>query len=238
MNNDILQQPSVNFDEKDVEISSLRLLLFFIRRFIVLIAVCTVIGTVLGVGYALVKDKKVYTQTKSLVVIARIDNATLSTNIALTKKWWATLPKTITSPVFISRAQEVYGDKNDKISAGALKVNNDTGMILTISYSDYDPDVAAKKLDAYIEAASQEIQAEDKNYVTADSVEFTSIDSVARTSVSVGFFKYVLIGVIGGAAIGFLIAFLVYLLDSTVNTNTELERLTGVMVVAYIDDVA
>ena len=238
MNNEVLQQPSVNFDEKDVEISSLRLLLYFIRRFILLIVICTVIGTVLGVGYALVKDKKVYTQTKSLVVIARIDNASLSTNIALTKKWWATLPKTITSPVFISRAQDIYGDKNDKISAGSLKVNNNAGMILTISYSDYDADVAAKKLDAYIAAASEEIQAEGKNYVTADSVEFKSIDSVPRTTESTEFLRYVLIGFLGGAVVGLIIAFLSYILDSTVTSKSELERLTGVMVVAYIDDVA
>lgn len=233
------QTPAITFEEKEPEVGSLMRFLQFLRRFWIILVVFTLAGTALGLGLALVRDKKVYTQTKSLVVIARIDNATLSTDLSLTKKWWPTLPNTITSPVFISKANVVYGaTKTDYISAGSLNVKSGNGMILNVSYSDYDADVAAAKLDAFIRAASEEIQSDEENYVTADKVEFKAIDHVPRTSVSSGFFKYVLLGLVGGLIIALGVAFLIYLFDNTVTSKSELERLTGAMVVAYIDDIA
>ena len=242
MDNEILKQqlPAVTVEEKGEDSGSLVAFLQFLRRFIVFIILFTVLGTALGIGLAFVKDKKVYTQTKSLVVIAKIEkNASVITNLALTEKWWGTLQNTIKSPVFISKANEVYKNNGGtgSISRGSVGVKEGSGLILIVSYSDYDAQTAAAKLDAFIEAASEEIQSDDKHYVTADSVEFKAIDRVPKTSVSSGFTKYVLLGVIGGLALGFVIAFLIFLLDSSVSSKSELERLTGAAVVAYIDDI-
>ena len=240
------QSPAVTFEEKAEDAGSLVAFMRFLRRFILFIIICAVLGTVLGLGLAFVKDKKVYTQTKSLVVIARINNLSVTENITLTEAWWGTLQNTIKSPVFISAAQKVYKDKFNGttqysayggISRGSVGIKAGDGLILIVSYSDYDKDVAADKLDAFIEAASEEIQSSEDHYVTADSVEFKPIDRVPKTSVSSGFAKYILLGLVGGLALGFAVACLIYLLDSSVSSKSELERLTGVAVIAYIEDV-
>lgn len=239
MDNETLKQQSsaVIFDGTEENSGSFIVLLHFLRRFIVLIILCTVIGTAAGLGLAFIKDKKVYTQTKSLVVIAEIENSSVTTNLSLTEKWMPTIPNIITSPVFIKQANEVYASRGGvgRISAGSVSVKAGSGLIFIISYSDYDAKTAGAKLDAFIDAASAEIQ---NGYLTADSVEFKSIDRVAETSVSSGFAKFVLLGLLGGLVVGVALAFLIYLFDSTVSSKSELERLTGAAVVAYIDDIA
>ena len=237
----IQQSPAVTFEEKGEDIGSFVAFMRFLRRFVVFIVILTVLGAAVGLGVAFVKDKKVYTQTKSLVVIAKINNSSVTTNISLTEKWWGTLQNTIKSPIFISKANEKYKEKGGiggKISASSVGVKTGNGLILTVSYSDYNAKDATDKLDAFIEAASEEIQSPEGHYVTADSVEFKAIDRVPKTSVSSGFVKYVLLGIVGGLILGLAIAFLIYLFDNTVSSKAELERLTGAAVVAYIDDVA
>lgn len=240
MDNENLKQQSdaVTFEEKGEEPGSFVTFLQFLRRFIVFIVICTVLGTAVGLGLAFVKDKKVYTKTKSLVVIATINDLSAINNVTLTETWWGTIPNTIKSPKFISKANEVYKSKGGigKISSVGVKAGN--GLILTVSCSDYDEQVAAAKLEAFIEAASEEIQSKEEHYITADYVEFKEIDNVPTTTVSSGFARYVLLGLIGGLVVGFVIAFLIYLFDSTVSSKSELERLTGAAVIAYIDDVA
>ena len=246
MNNETLKQqsPAVTFEEKGENSGSLLVFWHFLRRFIVLIIVFTVIGAAVGLGFALLKDKKVYTQTKSLVVVATIQDSSVTmttTNLSLTEKWMPTIQNVIVSPVFISKANEVYKNDYDGvgggISAGSIGIKTGNGLIFTISYSDYDEKVASDKLDAYIKAASEEIQSTDRHYITADTVEFKAIDHVPETYVSSGFAKFVLLGMLGGLVIGVAVAFLIYLFDSTVSSKTDLERLTGADVVAYIDDV-
>lgn len=242
MDNENLKQQSlaVTFEEKEKNTGSFVAFMQFLRRFIVLIVIFTVIGTAIGLGLAFVRDKKVYTQTKSLVVILKIDTATLSQNLTVTNGFFDTVQNTIVQSKFTDKATEVYRNEysgTDKISKRALNVKAGEGLILTISYSDYDAKTAEDKLNAYIKAVSEEIQSADIHYVTADSVEFNPIDNVPKTSVSSGLLKYVLLGLIGGLVVGFALAFLIYLFDNTVSSKAELERLTGAAVVAYIDDV-
>lgn len=233
----LLNQAPVTFEEKEDNSGSFTVVIQFLRRFIILIVACTLIGAGIGLALATVKDKTVYTQTKSVMFIAKIDNKTMATNISLTNKYLPTIREMIVTPIFISKANEVY--KNDyksrsgSIGAGGVGIADGGGMILSISYSDYDPAVASDKLSAFIKAVGEEL----KGRLTADEVDVVSIDNVPSTSSSNGFAKFVLLGVLGGLVIGIAVAFLFYLFDNTVSSKAELERLTGATVVAYIDDV-
>ena len=238
MDSEILKQqsPAVTVEEKSEDSGSLFAFLLFLRRFIVLIVIFIILGAALGLGLAFVKDKKVYTQTKSVIVIATMDNKSTYASITLTKNLSNNIPDLIKTPVFINKANEIYGlDGTGKITSSAISVKGNENMIFTISYSDYDKDVAEKKLCDYIEAVKAEI---DNGYLTADKVIVNDIDNEPRTSVSSGLVKYILLGLAGGVIIGLAMAFLIYLFDNTVSNKSELERLTGAAVVAYIDDVA
>ena len=114
MDNEILttQSPITTFEEKGEDVGSFAAFLSFLRRFIVLIVICTVLGTALGLGVAFVKDKKVYTQSKSVVIIASIDGKAMTTNISLTKKWMNSIPTLIKTPIFIDKANAENGGSN------------------------------------------------------------------------------------------------------------------------------
>ena len=237
MNNENLKQqsPAAVFEEKETA-GSLINFLRFLRRFIVLIVICTVLGTALGLGLVFVKDKKVYTQTKSVIVIAIMNNKSTYASITLTKNLSSNIPTLIKSPVFIDKANEIHGGSGtDRINSSAIGVSGKESMVFTISYSDYDKEIAERKLDDYIKAVKEEINA---GYLTANEVIINEIDNEPSTSVSSGFAKYILLGLVGGLVLGFAIAFLIYIFDNTVSSKSELERLTGTTVIAYIEDVA
>ena len=230
--------PVAEYDERDSDNDSFMVFLRFLRRFMILLIISTVIGLGIGLGMGFTKDKTVYKQTKSVLFLAGIDGTVMTTNLALTKKYIPTVKGEITTSIFIEKANEIYRAEGGTgwISGGNIGISSGDGLILNISYSDYDPDAAELKLNAFIKAAGEVIK--DEELITADNVSFQSIDKVPKLSTSNGFARYVVLGTAGGLAIGLLLAFLIYLLDNTVSSKTELERLTGATVVAYIDDVA
>ena len=246
MDNEHIAQNSMN-DILDQEESggSFMTVLRFLRRFIVLITIMTIIGTGLGLVYAYKKDETVYTQTKAVIFIASIDNpvnktATMATNISLTKKYLSTVQEMVVQPIFTSKARDIYHNKYNSwtyFSSGNIKIKETNGMILSVSCTDGDATVAAQKLDVFIEAV-QEVFASGDAKITADAVNIEAIDNVPTTTSSNGFTRFVLVGVLGGLVGGVLIALLFYLLDNTVASRSDLERLTGATVVAYIDDIA
>lgn len=222
--------PAIDIQDNESS-GSFTLFFGFIRRFFLLILLFTLIGLGVGAWFAYKKDQTVYTQTKSVILLARIEGSIQTTNLSLTKKYMPTVQGIITQPKFINAANEKYKG----ISAGAISVQAGNGMILNISYTDYRPDIAAAKLDAFIEAAKKVIQTEE--LLTADEVDFKPIDNVPVTTSSNEFVKFILLGVLGGIVIGFALSFIIYLFDNTVRSKDDLERLTGSTVIAYLDDV-
>lgn len=238
MENEVMMShyPAVDIQDNESN-GSFALFFGFIRRFFLLILLFTLLGLGAGTFMAYKKDQTVYTQTQSVILLARIEGITQSSNLSLTKKYIPTVKGIITTPKFINAANAKYRSAGGSgyIYAGAIGVQTGNGLILNISYTDDNPDIAAAKLKAFIEAAKDVIQSED--LITADGVDFKSIDNVPITTSSNEFVKFILLGVLGGIVIGFALAFIIYLLDNTVRSKDDLERLTGSTVIAYLDDV-
>lgn len=244
MKNEVMTSSYPAIDIQDNAPSgSFSLFLAFIRRFFVLILVLTLLGAGVGTWLAFKKDQTVYTQTKSVILLAEINGSQMTTNLSLTKKYIPTVQGIITTPKFINAANAKYKDEGGAgyIYAGSINVQEGSGMILNISYSDESAIVAAKKLDAFLAAAKDVIQNgglnEGEGLITADGVDFKPIDNVPTLTSSNEFVKFILLGVLGGLVIGFALAFIIYLLDNTVRNRADLERLTGSSVIAYLDDV-
>ena len=239
MDNEVLNNQPFSTDNlgQDESSGTLVVVLRFLRRFMVLLIVTTLLGLGLGFGYAKTRDQTVYTQTKAVMFIAKIDNKAMATNIALTNKYIKSIPDMIVTPIFISKANEVYRLKGGSgyIYGGSINIKEDGGMVLSVSYSDGDPVAAEKKLDVFIEAV--QLMFESGDYLTADEIKIEAIDNIPSLSSSNGFARLIFAGVLGGFVAGILIALLFYLLDNTVSNRPELERLTGATVVAYIDDI-
>ena len=215
----------------------------FLRRFIVLILVFTVLGTVGGFVLARKKDQTVYTQTKAVVVVASIDQISQANNITLTDILKNTIARVTTTPIIIDRAREIYIENcnnaqkkpNGTVSSGAISVESGDNLIFDISYSSSSAADAADKLDAFIAAVQEQTSVLFQDY--ANQVNLYPIDNAPALSTSNGFVKFMLLGVLGGLVAGLAIAFILYILDNTVSSKSELEALTGATVVAYIDDV-
>ena len=242
MGNEILTNQSINKIElQEDTATSFVVILQFLRRFIVLIVLVTFFGLGAGVGYSYKNNYTEYTQTKSVMFIAKIEDKSMATNISLTNKLMSSIPEMVVTPVFISKANDIYHSKNgdwgEYVSAGSISIKQSDGMIFSVSYLDYDETRAVKKLDAFI-AAIQEVFESPAVSLPADEIKLEAIDNTPHTTSSNSSSRYILIGLLGGIVGGVLIALILYLLDNTVNSKTELERLTGATVVAYIDDVA
>ena len=236
--------PVVGVEEKE-EKGSFTVLLRFLRRFIVLIIAFTILGTIGGYFLARRQDQTVYTQTKSVVVVASIDDATKLTNISLTDRLKLSIAEAIkTAPTISNRASSIYYANCEEqgktakggVYRGSVNVEVEEGMILSISYSAASSEEAADKLDAFIEAVQEKSSELFTSY--ANEVNLYPLDNAPKTTSSNGFIKLVLLGVLGGLVAGLAIAFIIYILDNTISSKSDLERLTGSTVVAYIDDIA
>lgn len=243
MENEILTNQSNNnkVELQEDAASSFIVILQFLRRFIVLIVLATLFGLGAGLGYSYKNNYTEWTQTKSVIFIAKIDNMSMATNISLTNKYMSSVPGMVLTPLFISKANDIYrskyGNDGQYIYAYSIGFEQSDGMIFSVSYTDGDEIIAERKLDAFIEAVQVLFETGEVN-ITADEVSFEPIDNTPSTTSSNSSSRYILIGLLGGIVGGVLLALLLYLLDNTVNSKTELERLTGATVVAYIDDIA
>ncbi|MBO4251133.1 MAG: hypothetical protein J5911_00545 [Clostridia bacterium] len=240
MENELLLDQNLANDAGTNENSrSFALVVGFIRRFFLLICIITLLGLGVGLWFAVTKDAVTYTQSKSVILLVKINGLTQRNNLTVSKNYLPTVKSILTTPKFIKAANSK--STVGYISAGAVSVEEVSGTILKVSYSDLDKDAAAAKLDVFIDAAQEVIQTggfnEDEGLLTADEVKFDPIDQVPVTTSSSGFVKYVALGVLGGLVLGIGIAFIIYILDNTVRSKEELERLTGSSVIAYLEDV-
>lgn len=214
-------------------------LLSVLRRFWILILVCTVIGTALGLGLAVFKDQTYYTQSRKVICIARINDKAMITNISLTNRLIPTIKDQVKTQIFIDEANNLYKEKYGSRSISASAINFEVGetLIFKVSYTDVTKELAEQKLNVYIAAVKKVYENQGSVLTTGDEVSFEAIDGYSTSSSSNGFTKFVLLGVAGGIAIGLVLALLLYLMDNTVSNKDDLERLTGANVIAFIDDV-
>lgn len=235
------QSVVTSFEEKEPTESSIVIFGKILRRFLALIVICTVIGTAVGLGIALVKSKTTYTQSKSVLLVSKLDDKPITTGISLSNRSKEDVQKMISMPVFVETANQKYlqycianyETPYGSVSGKAISVGTSESLVFTVSYSDYDEKAAEAKLDAVIEAANAEIE----NYMSADDAQIIPLDVKPVLSVSNSFAKYLLFGVFGGLAVGVLLALFFYVIDNRVTDKADLERFTGTTVIAYIEDV-
>ena len=214
-------------------------ILNLLRRFWILIVIFTLIGGVVGVGLASLKNVTYYTQTKNVICIAKINDKNMLTNISLTNRLIETIKdQAITQPI-VTTANKIYKAKgySDTISAANIGLTVEKTLIFSFSYTDTNKSRARDKLDAYLDALQSEFEINGTTWTTGDEVTFKTIDNVPKTTSSNSFMKYLLISIFGGLALGVLLSVLLYLIDNTVSGKDELEALTGANVIAFIDDI-
>ena len=221
---------------------SLSAILHLFYKNLFLIILCTILCGLLATGYSILKVKPVYTANRSVILRMTVDVETekgassATNNATLAKIYLYDVAETICSPVIIDKANNYYGEQKIE-QYGKIKSSNVTvkygeeSLIFSVSYRALNENEAKEKLELVIKSVAEELH----NYVEASNVTLVDVQSHADVSVSSSFSKNVVIGIFIGAVLGAGIVFLKYTMDNTVGDKEELERLTDVDVIAYID---
>ncbi len=208
------------------------------KWFIILIVFALCFGA--SVAYSFIKIKPVYTAQTSIVLkMAISDNVNASTNTnnaTLAKKNLPTVKECLKSAKVAASANEYYNEttqaEGQNLDKASISVDyGEKSMIFILGYTDLSEEKAKAKLGAIIETAPL-ILAEE---IEAESIDLVPVQNEYSVSVSDGKFSAMLIGGAIGLVLGVAVALLVHLLDNKVRSKEDLEEVSGLSVIAYID---
>ena len=220
------------------------LILLYRKLWILILA--TVLGAMMGLGANYIIAKPTYTATETVLLVATLDDNAGNSSSAQTNATLAEifLPETamlIRSPFYIQKANEKLQtiDTTDygTVRAGAIGVNVSDTLIFKISYTDASPEAALAKLRAVITTAEE--------YLSSSEYGIHATEVVLKTTQNPGtnvvtknseLAKFMIIGAAIGLILSAAIVLFINALDNTVKSKEDLEDLTGISVIAYIED--
>lgn len=206
---------------------------------LLLIIICTIIFGGIGAVYGFLTTKPKYTAAGSVLLSISLDSTVEETNsatdISLSKLYLPTITEIIASPAVVKEANKVYMGSGS-IDLGSIGITyRDNSLLFTMSYTDLDPKVAESKLTTIIAAAEEVLRTSGSTYVPAKEFTLTRTQKEFRITRFHDGVKYVVAGLVIGLVGSVAYAFLYYILDNKVKSAAEIEELTGVSVIAYID---
>ncbi len=221
-------------------------LLKLLKRNWLLMAMITVLITLLFVSYSLFLTKPVYTASRSFILRTELvtggtemENGALAVDVLLPQ-----IEDNFTSQKYNEMANEEY--KKDKyvkyndttISRSAITfIYKEGSLIARLTYTDANPKVAVEKLKAVFNTANTFFEAEAYT-ITLISTDNTELDdSRFVITESSNLKKFIIIGIIAGLALSFVVVLIKHALDTTVKDRQELEELTGTNVIAVIEKI-
>lgn len=210
-------------------------------RNLLLIVLITILCAFLSLGYSVLRVKPTYTASRSVILRTTMSreeggNASnlLSNQATLAKLYLPNIAKLIKSPDVVAEVNEAYDNDNEKINRSAIGVKyGEQSLIFTISYTDKTAELAEEKLNAVIDTFAISDQFQD--CVQAEDAQLIHTQKECYVIKSTTHVKYALIGGVVGVIISIVVATLTYMLDNTIKSKNEIEELTGVYLLSYID---
>ena len=216
-------------------------ILVILFRNILLIVICAVLFLGAGTLYAYKTKKRVYTST------IRVDlRLSLSTDkgseidqrndITLSKMYLPVIVSIFKSQRVVDQtvAESQGKYKNGDISVSSIQASyGESSLIFQIGYSDLDEKASREKLSAIMTATNTVLH----EYPPLSGSTITLVptqDNYSTTSVR-GIMSVALTGLLIGIVLGVIIAILRYLLDNKIKDVKELEDITKVPLLAFIE---
>ncbi|MDY6367139.1 MAG: hypothetical protein SPL13_01280 [Clostridia bacterium] len=197
-----------------------------------LLIICIIIASgLLGTFYGIYTQKPVYTAECDVIFTVRTSYST-NNNTSVAKMYMKTISEAITTPNVESVARSQSGDRG--ISRGAVSVTytNDS-MIMYVKYTDATEALAKSRLKAYITAAADELR--ENKPINVTDLSLKEIQNDYSVEVTSNRNTFILVGFVAGVVLGVAVAVLRYLLDNKVKDKNEIEEITGVSLLSYID---
>ena len=211
-----------------------------VSKNLLLIALITILCTLIGAMYGILFVKPQYTASHSIILRTTVADTSVgnntTNNASLGKIYIPMIEEHINSPEFLSEANKIYrkDHKTGRISSGAISIQyNENSLIFTMSYTDASKKVATDKLQAVYLAANEKLS----EYIKAENVSLLQTNNNPSVSVNDGFMKTIIFGLLIGVVLSVIIVIVKYVLDNTIHDKQEFEEITGTSVIAYIDKV-
>jgi len=209
-----------------------------IYKKLTLIILVTILFAIIGLAYGLLFVKTEHTVTTSMILKLETDDVSSGenrNNASLTYLYFPPIKQVIFSPEVINETNNALS-KDKQVSSSSLKMNyGEKSMIFTMSYTDYDKEVAKEKLAAIIETSKKYISKQ--NIILAKSAEIVELQDGYSESQHRGLATTIVITSAIGLVLGVGLAFLLYFLDNTAKDKEEIEELTGTTIIANIENV-
>lgn len=230
------------------------------KKFIILLVVIICAG--LGALYANFISKPTYEASRSVILRTQISTPNVegsnSYEASLAKSFLPTVKACILSQETVSIINRAYADPTHadfadvlseetkqvlkdlravvsdmgKISSGSIDVDyGEDSMIFTIAYQDDNPILAEAKLRVIIDVATEEI----KDVVVADNVSLIPTQNDSDVTVSRPFVKFIAIYAGVGLVASIIFYAVRHFMDTTIKSKDELEAITGVSLLAQIE---
>lgn len=205
-------------------------------RNLALIVVIIVASLIIGTVYGTVVVKPVYTAKCDAIFKVNIlgsGDSYKQGSTSLAKSSLPTCSDFIKSPAVEAAARNASGDRS--ISRNAVSVSYSTdSLIISISYTASTQEAAERRLGAYMDAAATEFEAKTP-VENVSSISLVKLQNVYKITESNDGSNYIFIGFIAGVVLGITVAVLRYLLDNKLKDKDEVEEITGVSLLSYID---
>ncbi len=139
--------------------------------------------------------------------------------------------------VLEDKANELYKVSNvGDISLSNISVSaEEDRTVMTITYTDEDAKLAAAKLDSYIEACQTLLNDKNTTPLKGDGADVTEITKKPTIRVNSNKVQTVLISGFIGVLVAAVAVILKYVLDDTITTKEDLERISGLKLFATVD---
>lgn len=206
-----------------------------------------VLCTVLMVGLTILTDQTRYTVNQSFMlrtsVVSSLGNASQSANASHGKLYMPMVKDSITNPKAMQEINELYKEKYGgeigQVDPEAIVISyKENSLIFNISYMDIDEDAAKQKLGVIFQVANDNLGKDIKGNVElipTDGVEQDGSIRYYSIETSNSFLQNTMIGIALGIVIAAAVVFMKYVLDNTIKDKRELELITGVGVLSFVE---
>ena len=228
-----------NVDESGISLSDI---FFLIKKNIIMILLITGLFTLCGVVYGLGFKSINYKTSSTAIVMSESSSSNSNYQDYLFSNYLVNSFKTfIVSDPVLSKVSEKTGVPKEKLAKMVSVTGETNSLILKITVESTLGDektieIANEILDTAIEVANTKQENGEYKY-TVLANNLVDMEYAFETSASRGAAMVILVALMIGLIISFVIIFIKYSLDDTVNSRDFMEKECGVTVLAAISEI-
>ncbi len=226
---------------------SLFKILYLRWKVILVVALICLLTTI---PLVILKNNVTYKASKSVMLVTEMVYKDVELDNAVTGDIINDVFEQIKSDKYVAMVNDQYKEEGIIITKGAIATskNNEDTFIFTITYTANSPEQAVLGLESIIEFSDADVYKKpvagnsprEENFfefhTAADTITLKAVQRNATVRENNPLTRNIVLSVIISLVIAMLVALIVGLCDNTIIDKNQLEEITGVNLLAFIDD--